>query len=127
MNRLVRDDGTGRERIVCIGEAPAAQEVAQGRPFVGPSGAKLARWHRDVGLNRHDVYWTNVYPYQAPKNQLGLVPWPEVAPCVEELANRLGALKDPYVIVPMGNYALRALLGKTGITKHRGSIYGYKD
>lgn len=127
MPRLVRDDGTGRERIVVIGEAPGTHENARGIPFVGPAGQKLAAWQRRVGLDRRDCYWTNVYPYQPPKNKIELVPPGELEPWVRQLHDRLSALSDPWVLVPTGNTALRALVGKSKITKHRGSIYAYRD
>lgn len=125
--RLVEDDGTGHEPIVVIGEAPGAHENAQGKPFVGPSGWKMLEWMRGVGLSRRDAYWTNVYPYQPPGNNLAAIPPADIELWTEHLHDRIANLADPVVIVPTGNTALRALIGKSGITKHRGSIYGYQD
>lgn len=127
VSRFVRDVGTGQEPIIVIGESPGQYEEIQGRPFVGPSGAKLASWLREVGLSRQDCYWTNVYPYRPPNNRIEEVSDADVAPWIDDLHVRLARLHAPVVIVPTGNVALRALTGKSGITKHRGSIYAYRD
>lgn len=126
--RIIPDDGARSARIVLVGEMPASHEEAQGRPFVGPSGGLLAKWWREIGLQRSDLYITNVVPYRHNKaNKVELVPWDERAQYVEELHDRIARLDDPWLIVPTGNTALKALVGKTGITKHRGSIYAYRD
>lgn len=125
--RLVGDDGSLSARIVVVGEAPGATEVAQGKPFVGASGWALKEWMGNVGLQRADAYWTNCYPFQPVGNDIKTVPVADLDAWVDQLHDRLAALHDPWLIVPTGNTALRALTGKVGITKHRGSIYQYED
>jgi uracil-DNA glycosylase family 4 len=125
--RHIDDEGTGRERIVLIGEAPGRWEEHHGRPFVGPSGALLSQWHAGVGLTRRDIYWTNVYPYRPPSNEINAIPDAELYEWVAKLHDRIARLDDPYILVPTGNTALKALLGKDSILKHRGSLYEYVD
>jgi uracil-DNA glycosylase family 4 len=110
-----------------------------GRPFVGPSGARLAEWWELVGLARGDFYITNVLDYQ-PKD-IERVPRDEMEWAFARLHERLARLEDPWLIVPVGNYALYALAGKgrvswhskdgrlsrPGITKWRGSLLSYVD
>ena len=129
MPEPVRDEGTGRERIALVGEAPGKLEQATGRPFVGAAGALQTRWLHSVGLQHSDVYWTNTYPTlpDTPGHKLALVPKDERAAWVEDLHTRLAALDDPWVLVPVGDFALQALTGKKGIVKHRGSVYEYVD
>lgn len=127
MSTLVRDDGPTQARIVLIGEAPGASEDATGRPFVGAAGFKLNEWLTGASLRRSDLYVTNCYPYRPTNNKIETVPPAELAVWVDQLHDRIAALDDPFVLVPTGNTALRALIGKAGITKHRGSIYGYQD
>lgn len=103
------------------------QEEAQGRPFVGASGQKLIQWWRGVGLQRTDFYLTNVVPFRPPGNKIEAVPRLELDEWTDRLHERLAELTDPWVLVPTGNVALRALTGKSKITKHRGSIYEYID
>jgi DNA polymerase len=109
---------------VLIGEAPGQRETATGRPFIGPSGALLEGWWRDVGLRRRDFYITNVHKYQPPGNHIEKVPKAELAESMNELRTELTALRDPWLIIPTGNVALRALTGRRNITDWRGSVIG---
>jgi uracil-DNA glycosylase family 4 len=127
MATLVRDEGSLGARLVLIGEAPGATEDATGRPFVGAAGIKLQDWWRSVGLERPDFYITNVYPYRPPGNDLTSISKHDLEPWIDQLHDRLAGLHDPWLIVPTGATALRALTGKASITKHRGSIYAYQD
>lgn len=129
MPTLVPDDGSLGARLCLIGEAPGSHEVAHRKPFVGPSGYLLKAWMAEWGLSRDDAYLTNVYPYQAPSNKIAKVPHADLAPWLTDLHDRLARLRGPVVIVPMGDTALRALLGRRGltITKARGSVYAYTD
>lgn len=128
MPKIVSDDGTGREKIIVVAEMPAQAEEQLGRPLVGPSGQLMMRMMREAGIERRDCYITNVIPYRHnQKNDIKLVPRTEIEKYSAELHDRLAALHDPYIIIPLGNTALRALTGKSGIVKHRGSIYEYAD
>jgi len=138
MPQLVGPDGSKSARLVLLGEAPGQHEAASGRPFVGPAGMKLRDWWGEVGLQRSDFYIDNVYPYRPPNNKLEAVPRADVEAWVEDLHERLAQLDDPWLIVPTGNTALKALTGRgrwpwelrnapPGITAHRGSIYHYED
>ena len=124
---FVPDEGSGRERIIIIGEAPGAEEVAKLRPFIGASGQMLTRLVEGAGLRRQDCYWTNVFPFRPFNNKIETVDRRLLAPWIDALHQRIAGLDDPWVLVPTGNTALRALIGQTGISKHRGSIYGYRD
>lgn len=126
----VPDDGRRTARLVLIGEAPGRDEMRLGRPFIGAAGKLLERVWRDVGLRRADFYITNVVPYRPhPSGKIEQVPRDELSAWVDELHDRLAALDDPWVIVPTGNTALRALMDRTDvrITQWRGSIVSYTD
>lgn len=136
----MRDDGPLNAKLVICGEAPGPNELVQGIPFVGASGAKMAEWMGSVGLHRHDAYWTNVVWDHRPTN-IDRVGRERCEAYFETLHERIAALEDPWVIVPTGNYALYALtqkgkvswhqrdgrLTRPGITKWRGSILPYVD
>lgn len=124
---IVPDDGDREARIALVGEAPGEEEERKRRPFVGPSGIRLADWMRKAGLARTDLYITNVVPWRPPGNKIKAVPAEEMAKCKELLHLRLASLHDPYVIVPTGATALEAITGHHEITKYRGSILAYKD
>lgn len=108
--RIVRDDGSRDARIVVVGEQPGKTENDVGRPFVGPAGMKLNRWIEQAGASRRDVYITNVVPYFRAAKLKG-IDKQEIEFWTRKLHERLDALRDPQVIVPLGNAALRAVLG----------------
>lgn len=118
--QVVFGSGPLDARLVLIGEAPGAQEDEQGIPFVGRSGALLDRLLVAVGLNRADTYIANVVKCRPPDNRNPTRT--EIATCRPFLDAQLAFLQ-PVVIVPLGNFATRLLLGtKTGITKMRGQV-----
>ena len=58
--QTVFGEGPARARMVLVGEQPGAQEDLAGRPFVGPAGKLLDRALEEAGLDRDEVYLTNV-------------------------------------------------------------------
>jgi DNA polymerase len=58
--QTVFGEGTETARIVMVGEQPGDREDRTGRPFVGPAGALLDRALAEAGIQRADVYVTNV-------------------------------------------------------------------
>ena len=109
MTNYVPAEGSLDAKLVVIGEAPASREVELGRPFVGSSGQTWERWLSVAGLRRGDARIMNVYEHQAPANKIERVARTLVEDCMEEVPARLTELRDPVVVVPMGNYALRAV------------------
>lgn len=123
--QVVFGDGAVDARVVIVGEAPGRDEDIQGRPFVGRSGQLLERLLREeAGLARSDCYITNVNKCRPPGNR---DPEPaEVAACRPWLDAQLQVLR-PVVVLTLGNFAARALLGTTdGITKLRGRTYPWQ-
>src|SRR5271166_3057982 len=125
--KLIPDSGRLDAKIVLIGEAGGFYESVYLKPFVGRSGAKLDKTWREVGLHRSGFYLTNVVGYRPAANDITRVGKQEMAQWVEKLHERLAKLTDPWLIVPTGNTALKALTGQFGITKWRGSILSYTD
>ncbi|MGO9836929.1 MAG: uracil-DNA glycosylase [Polyangiaceae bacterium] len=119
--------GSVDAKLCFVGEAPGADEDAQGLPFVGRAGQLLDRMIGAMGLSpERDVYVCNILKCRPPGNRR---PEPqEMATCIPYLHEQL-ALVQPRVIVALGNTAVAALLDtKLGITKLRGQwkLYGGK-
>lgn len=128
-------------KVVLIGEAPGVQEDRLGYPFAGPAGYRLDEWLGTVGLTRRDLRIENVCEFRPPGNELAAFGKVAIEAWMEDLHARLALLTDPWVLVPMGNYALYALTGlgsvfwhskdgknkRPGIMKWRGSILEYTD
>lgn len=102
-------DGSGKARIVFVGEAPGADEDASGVPFVGRAGQLLTDIiTKGMGLAREDVYIANVLKCRPPGNR---DPSPaEKRTCTPWLDRQL-ALLAPEVVVPLGRHAANHLLG----------------
>jgi DNA polymerase len=117
--------GNPEAQLVFIGEAPGADEDAQGLPFVGRAGQLLDRMIVAMGLDpANDVYVCNIIKCRPPGNRR---PEPsEIEACIPYLHEQLARI-SPRVIVALGNTAVGALLGTTlGITKVRGSWKLYR-
>lgn len=118
--------GDPRSGLVFVGEAPGRDEDLKGEPFVGRSGQLLDRLVlEEVGLTRDRFYITNVVKSRPPANR---DPLPhEIEACRPWLEAQLDII-DPKVVVTLGNFASRLLLGtKEGITKLRGRTYPYRN
>lgn len=118
--------GTGNEKakLVFVGEAPGADEDAQGMPFVGKAGQKLTQIIQAIGLTREEVYITNVLKCRPPNNRN---PLPEEIRCCEPyLIHQLKIIK-PETICALGTFAAQTLL-KTDqpISKLRGRFHTYQ-
>ena len=112
--------------LLFLGEGPGAEEDAQGLPFVGRSGKLLDRLvAEEMGLTRADFYITNVVRCRPPGNRDPLPA--EIEACAPWLDATV-ELVAPRVVVTLGNFAARRLLGTTeGITKLRGKSYPWRD
>lgn len=121
--RLCFADGHPSARLMLIGEAPGAEEDRQGRPFVGPSGKLLDRMLAAVGLDRSNVWITNLLFWRPPGNRPPTST--EVAICQPFLERQIELLA-PRAILFLGGSAARALLDLTeGVTRLRGHRYVY--
>ena len=118
-------DGSPDAKIMFIGEAPGADEDAQGVPFVGRAGQLLTRMIEDgMGLPRKAVYIANVLKCRPPDNRN---PEPdEIASCRGFLESQIDLVK-PEVLVALGKFAAQFLLEtEEGITRLRGTWGAYR-
>ncbi len=117
--------GSPSADLMFVGEAPGQQEDLQGEPFVGRSGQLLDRMVlEEMGLTRDRFYIANTVKCRPPGNR---DPQPvEIAACRPWLETQVDLI-DPKVVVTLGNFAAKLLLGTTdGITKVRGRAYPYR-
>lgn len=114
---LVMGDGNADADIVFIGEAPGKNEDEQGLPFVGASGKFLNDMLGAAGLERSDVYITNIVKYRPPNNrdpspQEKQAFWPYLAEQLEII--------QPKVIVTLGRHSMEFFLPAARISEQRG-------
>ena len=121
---LVFGVGNPDADLVFVGEAPGADEDAQGEPFVGKAGQLLTKMIEAMGYTRADVYICNVLKCRPPGNRN---PEPdEVASCEPFLKKQLAAIR-PRMIVALGKFAAQCLLrDDTPITRLRGGFRSYE-
>lgn len=119
-------DGNSDAEVMLIGEAPGAEEDAQGIPFCGASGKMLDQMLSYIGLVRSDnFYITNTIFWRPPGNRR---PTPEeLAVCLPFVEKHIALIK-PKLIVLVGGTAVTSVLGSSqGITKLRGKFFEYSN
>lgn len=116
--KAVPGEGPANARVLLIGEAPGHNENQQGRPFVGASGQFLGELLAAAGLERADVFITNIVKCRPPNNR---DPQPdEIAACSDYLSRQIAALK-PRVIVTLGRHSLGRFLPGQPISRIHGT------
>jgi uracil-DNA glycosylase family 4 len=122
--QVVNTNGNHRARLMFVGEAPGADEDAQGKPFVGRAGQLLTKIIEAIGLKREEVLIGNVNRCRPPANRQPTLE--EAAICRPFLFREIAAVQ-PDVIVVMGNTALQNLLEvREGITRARGTFRDFR-
>jgi uracil-DNA glycosylase family 4 len=124
--------GTGnlKSEIVIIGEAPGEREAIMKMPLVGGSGKLLWDCLAPLNINRTDCYITNVVKRQVSlstktdaRNPVKMI---EIEHWEGLLEWELDQLPNVKYVLALGNFALHALTGDTGITNWRGSVVDCK-
>jgi uracil-DNA glycosylase len=119
----VSGEGNPTAELLCVGEAPGADEDEQGRPFVGEAGALLTKILGAIQLSREEVYICNVLKHRPPGNRDPLPD--EIAACQPYLLRQIELVR-PRVILALGRIAAQTLLHTTtGIGALRGRIHRF--
>jgi uracil-DNA glycosylase family 4 len=114
---LVMGDGNADADIVFIGEAPGKNEDEQGLPFVGAAGKFLNEMLNSIGLNRADIYITNIVKYRPPNNR---DPLPEEKAVFLPFLQAQLDIIQPKIIVTLGRHSMDSLLPGLQISKVHG-------
>lgn len=122
---LVFADGNPKARIMVVGEAPGADEDRQGLPFVGMSGQLLDRAFAAIGLDRTQLYISNILPWRPPGNRQ---PTPqETALCLPFIERHIELVSPDFLILAGGTAAKTLLRTNEGIVKLRGKWQIYQS
>ena len=105
--QLVMGEGNPSATIVFIGEAPGKNEDIQGIPFVGAAGKFLNVMLEQAGMERSDVYITNIVKYRPPNNRDPLPA--EKAAFLPYLLRQL-AIIQPKVVITLGRHSMEYFL-----------------
>jgi uracil-DNA glycosylase family protein len=123
--QVVFGAGARSAELMFVGEQPGDQEDKAGKPFVGPAGKLFDEALEQAGIDRKQVYVTNVvkhFKWQARgKRRIHQKPnWSEIAACRPWLEAELDVVR-PRVLVCLGATAAQALLGRQfRVTRDRG-------
>ena len=105
--------------VIFVGEAPGRNEDIHGEPFVGAAGKRLDMILEDTGIDRKDVYITNIVKCRPPKNR---VPSKKEEESCNDFIKQEIEIINPKIICVMGNTAYGTLLEGKEITKNHGKI-----
>ncbi|WEL19341.1 uracil-DNA glycosylase [Candidatus Nanohalococcus occultus] len=119
--RFVPAVGPEDAKFVLIGEAPGANEVEEGEPFVGRAGNRMDEILHKIGVDRDELYITNLVKIRPPDNRDPkkdeIKAW---APLLEKELENI----EPEAIVTLGNFASREMLDTSkGISKIHGRTF----
>jgi uracil-DNA glycosylase family protein len=123
--QTVFGEGHATARVMMIGEQPGDKEDIEGRPFVGPAGAVLDKALAAAGMERKDVYVTNIVKHfkWEPHGKRRIHKKPnasEISACRPWLEAEIKAIK-PQIVVLLGATAAQGILGREfRVTQHRG-------
>lgn len=115
--KAVPGEGPANAEIMLIGEGPGFYENEQGRPFVGAAGAFLNELLGKAGVNREDVFITNVVKCRPPGNRDPLPD--ELVTCGAYLEKQIETIR-PLIIVTLGRYSMARFLPNVRISEVHG-------
>ncbi len=123
---VVFGDGNPDAHLMLVGEGPGAQEDKENRPFVGRSGKLLTRTLEHLGMQRKDIFITNIVKCRPPDNRTPTIQ--ESNTCKELLLLKQIKIIRPKIICTLGAAALHSLLDQpVKITKMRGRLRSWNN
>ena len=121
--QIVFGVGNPQAKLVFVGEAPGADEDAQGEPFVGRAGQLLTKIIQAMGMQREDVYICNIIKCRPPNNRTPESD--EILACQPFLLKQLRAIGPQFVCALGGPAAQTLLQTKEPISRLRGKFYDF--
>lgn len=115
--QLVFGSGNPNADVVFIGEAPGKKEDETGEPFVGAAGKFLNEMLATIGMNREDIYITNIVKYRPPNNR---DPLPEEKKAFLPYLQAQLEILQPKVVVTLGRHSGTCFLPDLQISKDHG-------
>lgn len=119
--RFVPGSGSLDAEVVMVGEAPGANEVKEGEPFVGRAGEVLTEVLESIAVDRGELYITNLVKVRPPDNrdptEEEIEAW---KPVLDAELDRI----EPDTVVSLGNFASKELVGTSkGISRIHGKVF----
>jgi DNA polymerase len=118
--KLVFGVGNTEAKIVCVGEGPGRNEDQQGEPFVGQAGKLLDKLFPLAGLERKEVFITNIVHHRPPENR---DPLPEEISAYGKYLDKIIEIIKPKVIITLGRFSMAKFLPNVFISGVHGKKY----
>lgn len=118
--KLVFGTGNTEAKILCIGEGPGYNEDMQGLPFVGQAGKLLDKLLPMAGLERKEVFITNIVHHRPPENR---DPEPTEIAAYGKYLDKIIGIINPEVIITLGRFSMAKFLPNVFIS----GVHGKKQ
>ena len=105
-------EGNHNAKIMFIGEAPGKKEAQTGRPFCGTSGKVLDSLLESVGINREDVYITNIVKDRPQDNR---DPSKEEIELYSHFLDGQIEIIQPKIIATLGRFSMNYIMSRYGL------------
>ena len=115
--QLVFGDGDPDTEILFIGEGPGYWEDQKGVPFVGNAGLLLNQILLKIGVERRDIYITNVVHHRPPENR---DPTAEEIMAYQTYLDEIIKIIDPKMIVTLGRFSMGKFIPNVFISSVHG-------
>lgn len=118
--KLVFGSGNTVAKILLIGEGPGRTESETGLPFVGQAGKLLDKLFPLAGLERKQVFITNIVHHRPPENR---DPFPEEIVAYGKYLDKIIEIVDPKVIITLGRFSMAKFLPDVFISSVHGKVF----
>ena len=118
--KLVFGTGNTEASILCIGEGPGFNEDREGLPFVGQAGKLLDKLFPLAGLERKEVFITNVVHHRPPGNR---DPEASEIEAYGKYLDKIIEIINPDVIITLGRFSMAKFLPNVSISQVHGKKY----
>jgi uracil-DNA glycosylase len=115
--QLVFGEGNPESKVYFLGEAPGRQEDKTGRPFVGRAGKLLDKLLPSIGLDRRQIYISNIVHFRPPENR---DPQPEEIEAFAPYVDQEVEIINPKIVVTLGRFSMEKFLPGEKISQVHG-------
>jgi uracil-DNA glycosylase len=119
-DKLVFGSGNTEASVLAVGEAPGRTENLTGLPFVGQAGKLLDKLFPLAGLERKDVFITNIVHHRPPENR---DPLPEEISAYGKYLDKIIEIIKPKMIITLGRFSMAKFLPNVFISGVHGKKY----
>lgn len=117
---IVPGEGNPSAEIMFIGEAAGRNEAIQRRPFVGLAGKLVDRQLDAIGIQRKDVYISNVVKCRPPDNR---DPLPEEIASFAPYLDKEIEIINPKLIITLGRFSMGKFIADAKISLIHGRLH----